>query len=687
MNSTGFDWSGGVAAFPGTRKFCAIFGGLGDKSVRLLLRLGMAVGPIALALTLVAASAFVLPTSAQAQTITCTGGPVTNSSVRVTYSVVSNTCVLVNDGIISSEAGALTFVVRKVPTLVVGGNRGTGGGQQGSGFNKCDLGAGAGDVGAGNCSQSGMADDTDFTATLEWDSTNPNAPVVADRRAVVTYRGNSAGVTVTIQSATITVLGPEISVSGNGVDIPNGDTTPSTADDTDFGAVANGSSVAKTFTIFNRVVVGAPALELGANAVTITGSSDFAVTTQPAATITTGPADPGTTTTVITFTPSSAGAKTATVTINNNDVDESPFTFTIQGNADGSSSSSDIATAQQICDFLGSRNILVLGNQPDPGRRIDRLSGAGGGDEGSASVSALGFAASVPSPVDFSIVNGRLSYAASASEAAAFMDARPGGATLPDIGEWDIWTEGKFDLFTDNVSQSGTFGIAHFGAETLVSEEILLGLRLQVDWMRQNFAATSGRVTSLGGMVGPYATIALTDGLFLDLTGAWGMSGSDITPFGTYTDRFYSSRMMLAASLAGLVEFDNWTIRPVLSGQFISDTQLAYVSGSGSVIGAQTVSQGEISFAPRIAYGFDLEDGATLSPWVEGTGRYLIQTAGAPAAGSFSAIMAGVTGAVGAGVDLTLPSGLSIAISGDYGGIGASAESYGGGLALSAPIR
>ena len=44
---------------------------------------------------------------------------------------------------------------------------------------------------------------------------------------------------------------PEINVQGQSTDIVDGDTTPSTADDTDFGNVLTGSSDAHTFTVQN----------------------------------------------------------------------------------------------------------------------------------------------------------------------------------------------------------------------------------------------------------------------------------------------------------------------------------------------------------------------------------------------------------------------------------------------------
>jgi len=119
---------------------------------------------------------------------------------------------------------------------------------------------------------------------------------------------------------------PEIEVTGNSLVITDGDTTPSSADHTDFGNVSTGGSLVRTFTIRNT---GTASLSLtGSPRVQLTGSSDFTVITQPDYSVL---PYGGTTTFQIQFTPSSTGLKTATVQIPNIDSDENPYDFMIQG--------------------------------------------------------------------------------------------------------------------------------------------------------------------------------------------------------------------------------------------------------------------------------------------------------------------------------------------------------------------
>jgi len=115
---------------------------------------------------------------------------------------------------------------------------------------------------------------------------------------------------------------PEIDVQGNGVSIPSGDTTPSTADDSNFGRQTTGNTVAHTFTINNS---GAAALT--GVAVTLNGSSAFQLTATPTSSVAAG----GSSNFTISFTPSAVGAYTATVSIASNDSNENPYTFVVQG--------------------------------------------------------------------------------------------------------------------------------------------------------------------------------------------------------------------------------------------------------------------------------------------------------------------------------------------------------------------
>lgn len=122
---------------------------------------------------------------------------------------------------------------------------------------------------------------------------------------------------------------PEIDVSGLGRSIADGDTTPSTTDDTDFGtAVVGGAVNPNTFTITNTgprdlTLSTAPRISVQDG-----HTDDFVLSADADATVA---AVSGTTTFTITFEPIAPGLREATVSIANDDPDENPYTFSIQG--------------------------------------------------------------------------------------------------------------------------------------------------------------------------------------------------------------------------------------------------------------------------------------------------------------------------------------------------------------------
>lgn len=124
--------------------------------------------------------------------------------------------------------------------------------------------------------------------------------------------------------------GPEIEVSGNGIPISEGDTVPSTSDDTDFGTMTLGSTpITHTFTISNSgftdlILTGTPTI-------TLSSGTHFSVTQQPgASTVVSGTA----VTFQITFNPLASGVFTDTVIIESNDSNENPYMFYISGERD-----------------------------------------------------------------------------------------------------------------------------------------------------------------------------------------------------------------------------------------------------------------------------------------------------------------------------------------------------------------
>lgn len=173
----------------------------------------------------------------------------------------------------------------------------------------------------------------DFVAQASVNGENTSAVIE------LVYRAASAGQTLTVEwininepdsfsnvgifAVTLATVAPEINVQGNGLTVASGDTTPSSSDHTDFGAVnANSGTVVRTFTLQNS---GDAALT--GVAATVSGHPAFSLSSTPAVTV----SAESSTTFQVTFAPTTTGVVTATVSIASNDSDENPYTFAIQG--------------------------------------------------------------------------------------------------------------------------------------------------------------------------------------------------------------------------------------------------------------------------------------------------------------------------------------------------------------------
>ncbi len=119
---------------------------------------------------------------------------------------------------------------------------------------------------------------------------------------------------------------PEISLSGGNpsVLIADGDNSPSTIDNTDFGNILSSSGASRTFTIQNT---GTAVLNISS----ITSSNaKFAIIGAPASV-----AVNGSQIFTVVYSPTAIGTETSTITINNNDSDEAVYDFQVSAGISG----------------------------------------------------------------------------------------------------------------------------------------------------------------------------------------------------------------------------------------------------------------------------------------------------------------------------------------------------------------
>lgn len=350
----------------------------------------------------------------------------------------------------------------------------------------------------------------------------------------------------------------------------------------------------------------------------------------------------------------------------------------------------DIAR-QQIGEYVSARHGLIMANRPAASRRISRFgeSGISGGE----SISAFGMSVANPARFALAFEGNEMAFAMRSDRVAPVLNAFAAGDGLDTADEYEndtrvtFWTEGRVTLFDDDVTDNGRFGVVHAGVDYLVNDRVLLGFSAQVDWLSQDNANNNGGLNGVGWLAGPTVTVQVQDNFYVDLTAALGQSYNDINPLGTYTDAFNTNRLFLSGGLIGDFEYGLYTILPSVSFSYIVEEQKAYTDSNAALVAAQTLSQGEVRFGPRVARTFALEGGDSLSTFAEFNGVYTFGDAGNYADGSLAADMIGFTGATELGATYATRFGLALTFAANYGGIGADASHYGGTVRIAMPLN
>lgn len=406
-----------------------------------------------------------------------------------------------------------------------------------------------------------------------------------------------------------------------------------------------------------------------------------------------------------------------------------------------SAANSRAKTVQAIYGFLSRRNDLIMSNQPDDGRQIDRLieaqtggsraqvsgfaaRGAGTADEiamrlgsgidagglsrfrfaphpglplgtnadADADAPAIGPAGTVVAPFRFmGDTDGpaQMSFSTSLRQIARYADeaealkAREGGLGLaatgargrtPHVNPFDFWIESRYASFSDDRNRAGYdghFGLLYVGADYVINPSFLIGALVQLDDMRQTSRQLASDVRGVGWMAGPYATLRLTQSIFLQARAAWGRSSNEISPYLSYTDEFESDRWLVSSTLTGRWQHGPWQFRPSASISYMEDVAKSYTDSLGVLIPDVRSRLGQVKAGPAISYAYRMPDGSTLMPRLGLDVIWNFAADNAPS--SVSGVSEGPEGARGRvelGVRATTAGGLSVDVSASYDGIG-----------------
>lgn len=308
-------------------------------------------------------------------------------------------------------------------------------------------------------------------------------------------------------------------------------------------------------------------------------------------------------------------------------------------------------TSTLIEDFMETRASLLLESLPDSSRRVGRLNGSAAANIGPGSM--LGYLPDIATGSSLPV-----------SASLAALDALAGNR---QPSRFDAWIEGSFALF-DTDAAGGRLSTVGLGADYLITDDLLLGAFVQLDSLSQSVDMDEAKIAGDGWLAGPYATLRLTDNLFLDLMAAVGGSTNRVSPFGTYTDEFSAERYLLRATLEGSWTSGDWTFSPRASISYFEETSQSYTDSLGVTVPSVTAGIGKIALGPGVTYGFSTGDGISAVAGIRMDGVVDIRDEG----------IAEPHAAINANLDFALHTGARLGFDLGYGGLGSDTSSLNG---------
>ena len=259
--------------------------------------------------------------------------------------------------------------------------------------------------------------------------------------------------------------------------------------------------------------------------------------------------------------------------------------------------------------------------------------------------------------------------------------AYAGGATkaprvpVPER-QWSLWADIRGTGWDRNNATAGdlrgTQINATVGLGYKLRPDVLVGAFAGYENFNYDFASLSGNLKGSGGTVGGYTAWRIAPTLRWDAMAGWsGLSYDGVA--GTASGSFTGSRWIASTGLTGNYRVAAFVFEPSAKIYALWEHQGAWTDSVKASQASRDFATGRISTGGRVIVPWQVSATATLSPYVGFYGDWRFATDNAlPVGVPFVGISDGWSGRVTGGVNIAMAGGGSLALGGEYGGIGAN---------------
>lgn len=240
--------------------------------------------------------------------------------------------------------------------------------------------------------------------------------------------------------------------------------------------------------------------------------------------------------------------------------------------------------------------------------------------------------------------------------------------------QWSAWLDARgtgWQNHDANVGLNGNQVNVTGGVARKLTPDILVGVFTGYEHLKYNVAALDGNMKGSGGSVGSFLGWRVTPNVRYDVVlGYTRMSYSPAT--GAAAGSFDGNRWVAATGLTGSYSVDSFIVEPSANVYALWEQQSAWTDSLGTAQADRRFTAGRVSAGAKLIRPWRSGD-IKVTPYAGFYGDWRFSSDNAPPGGQpVVGIGDGWSGRITSGVAFTGKAGVTVALGGEYGGIGAA---------------